>query len=155
MTTRDIPEPPADFGVDLETLAFIVLKAKQFDALVGTDDPSDASDSIDDRFVDALEDEADNPVERELAIAIDSLDADAQMTLVALTWLGRGDYDAEDWREALTTARERAQGSTARYLLGIPLLGDYLEVGADKLGVSLTSEEAQGLIDPDIDTRGS
>jgi hypothetical protein len=154
MPRRDIPEPPADFAIDQRTLAYIALKAKAFDALVAPDDTSDASDATDDGFVDALEDETDNPAQRELAAAIAGLDVDAKATLVALTWLGRGDYEAEDWEAALATARERAQGSTTRYLMGIPLLGDYLEEGADKLGISLTADEGAGLIDPDIDTRG-
>jgi hypothetical protein len=154
MAVRDLPEPPSDFALDARTLAYIALKAKAFDALVYPDDPTDASDAVDDRFVDALEDEPDNPAQRELAAAITSLDADAKATLVALAWLGRGDYDAEDWREALAVARERAEGSTTRYLMGLPLLGDYIEDGADKLGISLTVEETAGLIDPDIDTRG-
>ena len=154
MPVRDDPEPPEDFALDQATLAYIVVKAKAFDALVESDDPSDASDAADDRFVDALEDERDNPVQRELAAAIRVLDDDAKATLVALAWLGRGDYEAEDWQEALTAARERAEGPAARYLMGIPLLGDYLEDGADKLGINLTLDEAAGLIDPDIDTRG-
>ena len=154
MPVRETPEPPADFTLDRRTLAFIALKAKAFDALVAADDPTDASDATDDGFVDTLEDEADNPAQRELAAAIGGLDVDAKAALVALTWIGRGDYEAEDWDEALTAARERAQGSTARYLMGVPLLGDYIEEGADKLGISLTAEEAAGLIDPDIDTRG-
>lgn len=78
MSVRDIPEPPADFAIDRETLAFIVLKARAFDALVAPDDPSDGSDATDDRFMDALEDEADNPVGRELRDAIASLDVDAR-----------------------------------------------------------------------------
>lgn len=155
MPTRDVPEPPADFAIDRETLAYIVLKAKAFDALLEADDPSDGSDSVDDRFVDALEDERDNPVQRELRSAIASLDVDAKATLVALTWLGRGDYDAGEWREALTTARERAKNSTARYLMGVPLLGDYIEDGADKLGINLITEQKDGLGDPDLDTRGA
>lgn len=155
MPTRDVPEPPADFAIDRETLAYIVLKAKAFDALLEADDPSDGSDSVDDRFVDALEDERDNPVQRELRSAIASLDVDAKATLVALTWLGRGDYDAGEWREALTTARERAENSTARYLMGVPLLGDYIEDGADKLGINLITEQEDGLGDPDLDTRGA
>ncbi len=155
MPTRDVPEPPADFAIDRETLAYIVLKAKAFDALLEADDPSDGSDSVDDRFVDALEDERDNPVQRELRSAIASLDVDAKATLVALTWLGRGDYDAGEWREALTTARERAKNSTARYLMGVPLLGDYIEDGADKLGINLITEQEDGLGDPDLDTRGA
>jgi len=153
--TRDVPEPPADFAIDRETLAYIVLKAKAFDALLEADDPSDGSDSVDDRFVDALEDERDNPVQRELRSAIASLDVDAKATLVALTWLGRGDYDAGEWREALTTARERAKNSTARYLMGVPLLGDYIEDGADKLGINLITEQKDGMGDPDLDTRGA
>ena len=155
MPTGDVPEPPADFAIDRETLAYIVLKAKAFDALLEADDPSDGSDSVDDRFVDALEDERDNPVQRELRSAIASLDVDAKATLVALTWLGRGDYDAGEWREALTTARERAENSTARYLMGVPLLGDYIEDGADKLGINLITEQEDGLGDPDLDTRGA
>lgn len=152
MAIRDIPEPPADLGIDRETLAYIVLKAKAFDALVPSDDPSDASDALDDRFVDALEDENDNPAARELRAAIISLNADARAALVALAWLGRGDF--EDWDDAVKNARERAQGSTARYLSGMPLLGDYIKDGADKLGINLTAEEAIGFGDPDIDTRG-
>lgn len=154
MAARDRAEPPADLGLDRETLAYIVLKARAFDALVAPGDTSDASDAPDDRFVDALEDEKDNPTERELQAAIASLDADARAELVALAWVGRGDYDAGEWREALAAARDRAETSTARYLMGIPLLGDYIEDGADQLGVSLAREKEDGLGDPDLDTRG-
>lgn len=151
MVVRDVPTPPPDFNLDRNTLAYIALKAKAFDALVAPDDTSDASDAVDDRFVDALEDEADNPVRRELQGAIASLDVDGRAALVALTWLGRGDFEAIDWDEALAAARERAQGSTARYLMGIPLLGDFIEEGAEKLGISITAEEAEGLSDPNPD----
>ena len=154
MAQREQPEPPDDLGLDRETLAYIVLKAKAFDTLVAPDDTTDASDAPDDRFVDALEDEKDNPTERELQAAIASLDADARAELVALAWVGRGDYEASEWREALAAARDRAETSTARYLMGIPLLGDYIEDGADQLGVNLTLEKEDGLGDPDLDTRG-
>jgi hypothetical protein len=154
VSVRDVPEPPANFALDRETLAYIALKAKAFDALVAPDDPSDGSGATDDGFVDALEDESDNPVGRELRAAIAGLNADAKACLVALTWLGRGDYEAEQWDEAFTIARERAHGSTARYLMGMPLLGDYIEEGADMIGVSLVEDEVEGMGDPDIDTRG-
>jgi hypothetical protein len=154
MTTREDPDPPADFDIDRETLAYIVLKAKAFDALVAPDDTSDASDPADDRFVDALEDEADNPAQQELRAAFVGLDVDAKTTLVALAWLGRGDFEPSEWREALSAARARSEGSAARYLMGMPLLGDYLAAGADALGINLTVEESAGLGEPDIDTRG-
>lgn len=154
MATRELSEPPADFAVDRETLAYIVLKAKAFDGLVASDDPSHGSDAVDDGFVDALEDEADNPVQRELRVAIRQLSEEAKVTLVALAWLGRGDYEASEWREALAAARERGEASTARYLMRMPLLGDYIEDGADELGINLISEQQEALGDPDLDTRG-
>ena len=138
---RDDPEPPEDFPIDRETLAYIILRAQAFDALVASDDPTDASAATDDRFVDALEDEADNPARQELQAAIAGLDVDGRAALVALAWLGRGDYDADEWSDAVAAARERAQGSTARYLIGMPLLGDLLADGANALGVSLAAEE--------------
>lgn len=155
MAVHEFPEPPADFGIDRETLAYVILKARAFDGLVASDDPSDGSNSVDDRAMDALEDETDNPVGRELTVAIRQLSEEAKVTLVALAWLGRGDYERGEWREALAAARERGEASTARYLSGLPLLGDYLEDGADALGINLTAEHEIGLGDPDIDTRGS
>lgn len=154
-SVRVSPEPPADFAIDRETLAYIVLKAKAFDGLVASDDPTDASDSVDDGFIDALEDETDNPVQRELSVAIRQLNTDAKATLVALAWLGRGDFERSEWRDALAAAEQRQDNSTARYLMGMPLLGDYLEDGADALGVNLSSEHQTGLGDPDLDTRGN
>lgn len=153
MATREFIEPPSNLGVDRETLAFVVLKARAYDVLVPSDNPDDASDVADDRFVEALEDEPDNPAGQELREAIKSLDADGQASLVALTWMGRGDYDS--WKEALSAARERAEGPTWRYLMGIPLLGDYIEDGADQIGVNLVEEQEDGLGDPDLDTRGN
>jgi hypothetical protein len=153
MTIRDDPEPPEDFPIDRETLAFIILKAQAFDALVPPDDTTDASDAPDDRFVDALEDEPDNPTGRELRSKIASLNDDAKAALVALTWIGRGDYDGAEWSDAFTSARERVEAPTTRYLMGIPLLGDLLAEGANALGISVTDEEVAGLQNPDESTR--
>jgi hypothetical protein len=153
MTIRDDPEPPEDFPVDRETLAFIILKAQAFDALVPPDDPSDGSNAPDDRAVDALEDERDNPVGRELRAKIAGLDDDSKAALVALTWIGRGDYDGGEWSDAFTAARERSEAPTTRYLMGIPLLGDLLAEGANAIGISVTDEEVEALSDPDIGTQ--
>ena len=152
VTTRDeFPEPPSNFGIDRETLAFIVLKARAYDELTEVDDPDEGSDAADDRFVEALEDSHDNPTGRELRTAITDLDEDAQTSLVALMWMGRGDFTS--WKEAYRAARERTETPAWRYLMGEPLLGDYLEDGATQLGIDLSAEKEDGLGDPDLDTR--
>jgi hypothetical protein len=151
MPVRDEPEP-ADIGIDTRTLAYIALKAKAYDALVASDDPSDGSNATDDRMLDALEDEGDNAVADELHAAIRSLNIEQQTALVALAWLGRDDYDADEWDEALAEARAARDTPASRYLMGLPLLGDYLEAGADKLAISLTEDEVEGLATPDMET---
>lgn len=65
----------------------------------------------------------------ELKNAIEDLEPDQQATLVALMWIGRGDYDLDSWEEALDYAREADSVSTADYLIATPLLADYLEEG--------------------------
>lgn len=60
---------------------------------------------------------------------------------MALTWLGRGDYDAKDWPRAVSEARARHTGPTTSYLLGTPLLLDLLEEGLNALGYSCSEYE--------------
>lgn len=138
---RDV-EGPDSLDVSLETLAFIALKARAFDAQAGASDSNDASNPADDREVAVLEGLSDDPTARELRAAIARLSEDEQVALVALVWIGRGDFDAADWEDAKSLARDRRSGSTARYLMGMPLLGDYLELGAAALGVDLAGEES-------------
>jgi hypothetical protein len=148
MKERDPFAGPEEIGLPADTLAFIVVKARAYDAEVEADDPDEGSNPSDDRAIDALEMGPDNPTARELRAAIAGLDEDERRTLVALAWIGRGDFDPEEWEEALAVARERETGDTARYLMGIPMLGDLLEEGAARLGFSLTHDEQIGLHHP-------
>jgi hypothetical protein len=131
--------------VSLDKLAQIVLLARAFDAQVSESDPDEASNAIDDRGVSVLEAQQDNPIEQELRQTIDDLSDDEQAVLVALTWIGRGDFDPSEFDRALTTAFERKLGPTSDYLLGFPLLGDLLEQGAAACGANLAVEETQRL----------
>ena len=55
--------------------------------------------------------------------------------LVAIVWIGRGSHSADEFADARTTARSENTVPTAEYLLGVPLLADYIEDGLDKLGI--------------------
>lgn len=145
MPARDPFPNPVDVPIARDRLAFIVLKARAYDAQVPDPTPEDSSNWADDRAVEAI---YESGAAAELAAAIQSLDEDARAALVALFWVGRGDYGPEDWSEACAAARRRREGSTARYLMGSPLLGDLLEEGADQLGVALVDEEQFGMHNP-------
>jgi Protein of unknown function (DUF3775) len=141
--------PAASLDIPTDVLSALILKAREFDALVGAENPDDASDAIDDDAVAILEDRADNPTGAELAGAINALSIDEQVALVALAWLGRGDFEADGWDDAKQLARERRTGSSARYLMGMPMLGDFLEDGAAALGFDLAADEAVDLYQPE------
>jgi len=128
--------------IPLEKLAYIVEKAREYDAEVPADpDAQDGSDAADDDEREILLDTPDNPTAQELRDALDGLNIDEREELLALLWLGRGDYDAQSWREALRPARDTGTATETDYLLGTPLLGDYLEEGVEALGLSLEDFE--------------
>lgn len=124
--------------VPLETLVYIIEKARQFDAEVAPVLIEDGSNPTDDEAGDTsiLEDRLDNPTAEELKEALETLNDEQRDEIVAMTWIGRGDFTHEDWDEALHAAQERHNGGEARYLMGTPLLADYLEEGAAQLGYS-------------------
>jgi hypothetical protein len=55
---------------------------------------------------------------------------------LALAWLGRGDFTIEEWRDGLAQVRDVRQHHTADYLLGTPLLADFLEEGLAQFELS-------------------
>ncbi|HEX4079883.1 MAG TPA: DUF3775 domain-containing protein [Rhizomicrobium sp.] len=127
-------EPPVDpdnidLGIATEKVCHIIVKARAWDAKEGDADPDSGSNPADDGMADVLEDQPDDATRRELVSFIGALDEEEQVNLVALAWVGRGTYDLSEWQEALETARNEHAGGTAEYLLGLPLLGDYLEEG--------------------------
>jgi hypothetical protein len=85
---------------------------------------------------DAADDSVDgqDPAYAELKATIDDLEPDQQVSLVSLMWLGRGDYAVDEWARALADARGSWNERTADYLIGTPLLADYLREGLDQLG---------------------
>ena len=122
--------------IPLEKLAYIIEKAREFDAEVPSD-AEEGSNAADDDEREIPLDTPDNPTEQERRDAMDGLGIPERQELLALMWLGRGDYDAESWSEALQQARQTQSASETTYLLGTPLLGDYIEEGVAALGHSL------------------
>jgi hypothetical protein len=107
----------------------IVLKARQFDAKVEETDPDSGSNPSDDSSVDALEFGPDDDTLHELSSAISDLNDDEQRDLIALIWLGRGDFSLGEWNDARAAASDIGRERAPRYVAGIPLVGDYLEDG--------------------------
>ena len=128
-----------------EKVCFIIIKAKEFDAKDEVTDPDPGSNPSDDKGAAVLEDHEDDPVLEEITSLINSLSVDEQVDLVALAWLGRDDYSARDWSEVREEAARAHNERTAAYLLGMPLVGDFLEEALSMLGYSCEEYEIERL----------
>lgn len=79
--------------------------------------------------------------EGELRAFVDRMSEDEQAELVAIMWVGRESFFAEDLAEAIATAKTEASTPCADYLIGTPHLSDHLENGLDALGISAEDVE--------------
>ena len=141
-TTND---SDVDLAISPEKVCFIIIKAHEFDAKEEVEEPNPGSNPSDDKDIEVLEDYGDDPVLEELTSFINSLSEDEQIDLVALAWLGRDDNSASDWPAVREEAARAHNQRTAAYLLGTPLVGDYLEEGLSMLGYSCQEFEIDRL----------
>ena len=144
-TKSQTDEDTAPLAISPEKVCFIIIKAREFDAKDEVTEPDPASNPSDDRDTAVLEDHRDDPVVEELTSLINSLSEDEQIDLVALTWLGRDDHSASDWPTVREEAARAHNERTADYLLGTPLLADFLEEGLSLLGRSCEEFEIDRL----------
>lgn len=129
--------------IALDKVCALIRQARQFDVKEQGD--SDAgSNPTDDRAFDVLEDAPDDPVEGEIRAFISGLNEDERANLVALVWVGRGDYGPDEWDDAVALARERRDTPTDDYLLGIPNLPDLLDEGLAAFDLSCVDEDVGG-----------
>lgn len=138
-------EDAAALTISPEKVCFIIIKAREFDAKEEANDPDPGSNPSDDKETAVLEDREDDPVVEELTSLINSLSEDEQIDLVTLAWLGREDYSASDWVDVREEAARAHNERTASYLLGMPMLGDFLEEGLSMLGYSCEEFEIERL----------
>ena len=130
------PDEPVEIQISPEKVCFVSIKAREFDVKDLVTEPDPGSNPTDDKMIAVLENHEDDPVLEELTSFIAAMSEDEQIDLVALAWLGRGDYTADDWPSVREEAARGHNDKTALYLLGTPLLSDYLEEGLGLLGYS-------------------
>ncbi len=127
-TTR---EDGVDLGISPITVAGIIDAARQGQEL--------SEEAENEELQDKQTPEERGPISRMMdgvAGLIADLNSDEQAALIALVWIGRGDYAPEEWAETLRLARERnADLSAATYLTGTDMLGDLLAEGMAAMGV--------------------
>ncbi len=123
-------------------VGFVIVKSREIAAKVAAWDDGATSDHDAESILESFSDDA---TQDELKGFIRDLNEDEQASLVALAWIGRGSFGPEELEEALATARAERNNRTEDYLLGMPLLPDYLEDALDRLGYSVEDAEDEAL----------
>lgn len=130
---RTIP----NLSISPEKVFFIISKSRQFESETGGGGVS--LDSGDDDM--SYGGRGDGTDRAELVGFIRDLNVDEQVDLVALMWLGRGDGDLAAWRDLHAQATQAHNNRTASYLIGTPMLADYLEEAMSQFGKSFEEFE--------------
>ena len=131
--------------IDPQKVCYLIFKAREFDAKVEVVEPDPGSNPSDEDMRGVLEDYGDDPVGEEIRTLIDSLNEDEQIDLVTLLWLGRDGTSADEWTALRDEAARAHNERTADYLLGTPLLSDYLAEGLSRLGHDCKDDEMEHL----------
>lgn len=124
-----------NLSISPEKVFFIIAKSRQ------SDGNADQSELVADADDDMPEDHSNRTDRSELSGFIRGLNVDEQIDLVALMWLGRGDGDLDNWRDLRAEASRAHNNRTASYLIGTPMLADYLEEALTQFGKSFEDFE--------------
>jgi hypothetical protein len=84
-----------------EKVAHVIIRSREYDAKVATWDEPSSANNTDDASDAILEDRSGDATRGEVAEFIAGLNEDEQANLVALAWVGRGTYSADNFKEAV------------------------------------------------------
>lgn len=129
-----MPKVP-NLSISPEKVFFIIAKSRQAESTAAGLEAEAANGD------DMPEDHSERTDRAELSGFIRELNEDEQIDLVTLMWLGRGDGEIANWRELRAEASRAHNNRTASYLIGTPMLADYLEEALSKFGLSFEDFE--------------
>jgi hypothetical protein len=128
-----------NLSISTEKVFFVISKARQSE--IEADEPELIADFGDDDPAYGQKGSGRDTDRSVLSSFIRGLNVDEQIDLVALTWLGRGDGDLDNWRDLRAQAEQAHNNRTASYLLETPMLADYLEEAMSQFGQSFEDYE--------------
>lgn len=123
-----------ELNISRDVIDSIIERVKEFQSKEDVVIPEDVEEFNEDDFMQILADHQNDLIYLEVKDAIDDLEPDQQMMLVALMYLGRGDYSVEEWEDCLLEAQNGWTTHTAEYILSHPYAANYLEEALDILG---------------------
>lgn len=137
------PSEPPELTINPRKAFYILMKAREYEEKSAPSGLEEGSNATDDKDVAVLEDNPDDATEEELRSALEALNEDEQIDILALTWIGRGDFTIDEWDAACQEARNITNKHIPQYIIETPLFSDYLEEGLGLAGHDLDAFERE------------
>ena len=122
--------------IPLDTICYIIAKAREFQAKEEVVIPETPSSPTEDWALQILADHSGDYTLTELMECIGEMSQRQRAELIALMWVGRGDYSLDEWEEAVDEAIGDYSVRAAHYLIAHPMVSDDLEEGLIAHGYS-------------------
>ncbi len=115
--------------IPLDTLCSLIDLAREFQAKEEVVFPEVPSNPSDDWALQVLADHSDDFNVAEFNSIVNEMSERQRSELVALMWVGRGDFSIEEWEDAVDEALGDFSIRAAAYVLAHPMVSDHLEEG--------------------------
>jgi hypothetical protein len=122
--------------IRLETLCSLIALAREFQAKEDVVIPEAPDSPTEDWAMQVLADHIDDYSLAEFRGIVGDMSERQRAELVALMWLGRGDYSIDEWEQAVDDALGDFSIRAGEYVIAHPMISDYFEEGLIAHGLS-------------------
>ena len=112
-----------------ETICSLIALAREFQAKEDVVIPDLPDSPSEDWALQVLADHRDDSSLAEFSGIVEDMAERQRAELVALMWLGRGDYSIDEWEQAVDDAIGDFSIRAGEYVIAHPMVSDYLEEG--------------------------
>ena len=122
--------------IPLDTLCSLIALAREFQAKEEVVIPETPESPSEDWAMQVLADHRDDYCLAEFRGIVTDMSERQRAELVALMWVGRGDFSIEEWEDAVDEALGDFSIRAADYVLAHPMVTDHLEEGLIAMDLS-------------------
>jgi hypothetical protein len=123
-----------ELRISTEKVCDLIEAAREVAGLVPPTTGDQTTTGDDSKLVTMEENPAEDDRRRQIIEFVFGLNAAEQTDLLALIYVGRGDYDIAEWHDAVHEAADRIADGDPDYMIGDDGLPEYLGAGLDAFG---------------------
>jgi hypothetical protein len=123
-----------ELRISSEKVCDLIFQTRAYLGKVAPSSPDDTQDEEDDQPLAPMVERPGDATMEQLDEFITGLNEEERTDLLALLWLGRGDYDLDSWAAATAEARRQVAAGDARWDLDEESTPEFIEAGLEQFG---------------------